>query len=321
MGRSRIAAETADWTTHDIEIISNFRQLRDLEIYRAPLNGTYPVLFNFPLLQKLRIDECLYLKWDLGMLAGFPMLKELDCWGNRSLAGNINSLRVLKDTIETVSIEGCGNVEGNFMDLADFPQLKVLGLVDTAVTGDICDIRENCFPSLECLYLPKGVYGGVGYEFQSIDDGPDVARAVYLLSKQHPSLEYLWYGHLSKDSPDWYRSRNTNDSPPFCIKLVRAGHRIGYRWTTSTKEYPFKDSSDIKGFKLRIPPSNSIAIQLKSLGIEPVQTPIGQLIKALKSKKAYGQENPPSYIPIFKINTVQNTIWVYLLCTYRKIPN
>ncbi len=48
-------AETADRTTHDIEIISNFSKLRILKI-NAELNGRYPFLFNsFPLLEKMSI--------------------------------------------------------------------------------------------------------------------------------------------------------------------------------------------------------------------------------------------------------------------------
>eukprot|EP00985_Skeletonema_marinoi_P012206 scaffold5851_cov115-Skeletonema_marinoi.AAC.1 len=51
------AARTADYTTHDIEIVSIFRNLRSLQIdYQAPLNGTYPFLFNFPLLQNLYVS-------------------------------------------------------------------------------------------------------------------------------------------------------------------------------------------------------------------------------------------------------------------------
>src|SRR5210317_438471 len=66
------AAETAHYTTHDIEIISNFRKLRHLEIMTS-LNGRYHFLFNsFPLLQELCIRRCKNLKWDLDMLAGFP---------------------------------------------------------------------------------------------------------------------------------------------------------------------------------------------------------------------------------------------------------
>jgi hypothetical protein len=237
------AARTSDYTTHDIEIISNFSKLRVLEI-DAALNGRYPVLFNsFPLLQKLTISGgCIYLKWDLEMLAGMPLLKELDCANNRVMSGNINSLRVLKDTLETVIIFNCENVEGNFMDLADFPNLKELDLDDTAVTGDIRDIGENDFSTLEQLNLPEGVYGGHFYEFQRISDAPDVARSVYLLKKQRPALKMneYWCAVLSEDSPDWYESVEVeeygDETPPFFISYVQAGSRFGYRWTTRQME-------------------------------------------------------------------------------------
>ena len=227
------AAMTANRTAYDIEIISNFRKLRNLEIYTADLNGRYPFLFNcFPLLEKLSICGCHYLKWDLEMLAGLPLLKELTCRRNVRLTGNINSLRVLKDTLEKVEILHSSRVEGNFMDLADFPFLKKLELFDTAVTGDIRDISENEFSSLEQLILPKGVYGGRGYEIQHISDATDLVRAVYLLNNQRPALSItrFWYGELSRDSPDWYESVEEYDTPPFEIKFVKAGSRIGYQW-------------------------------------------------------------------------------------------
>jgi hypothetical protein len=239
----RVAARTANLTSHDIGIISNFRKLRYLKIEEsafggAPLNGRYPVFFGFPLLQKLSIQGCNALKWDLGMLAGLPLLKELNCCFNICLTGNINSLRVLKDTLEKVTIRCCENVEGNFMDLADFPNLKKLDLLYTTVTGDIRDIGDNDFSSLDELILPKGVYGGEGYEFQRISDAPDVVRAVYLLKKQRPALAIpeTWCAILSRESPDRYDP--IEDDPlgytlPFSIRFVKAGSRIGYRWETA----------------------------------------------------------------------------------------
>ena len=107
-----LAAATAHYTAHDIEIISNFSKLSELAISYAPLNGRYPFLFNsFPLLQKLSIEHCECLKWDLEMLAGFPLLKELECHYNRGVTGNLSSLRVLKDTLEKLKIESCENID------------------------------------------------------------------------------------------------------------------------------------------------------------------------------------------------------------------
>ena len=252
------AARTDCYTTHDIEVISNFTKLRELKIdYGRLLNGRYPCLFNFPHLQILSIGgSSNYLKFDLEVLAGLPVLKEFACvfsihlTGNlnslralkelekvklhicRNVEGNINSLRVLKNTLEKVKIDFCPLVKGNFMDLADFQHLKELDLSGTAVAGDIRDIGENKFPSLEELTLPKGVYGGAEHEFQRISDAVDVVRVPYLFQKQRPEIVLKdWYALLSRDSPDSYEVEEYDiDFTPDIIRLVRAGTRVGYRW-------------------------------------------------------------------------------------------
>jgi hypothetical protein len=94
---------------------------------------------------------------------------------------------VLKDTLEKVEIRWSAHVEGNFMDLADFPHLKELDLLRTAVIGDIRDIGENDFSSLEELTLPHSVDGAKGSTLQSISNAHDLVRAVYLLKKQRPA--------------------------------------------------------------------------------------------------------------------------------------
>ena len=255
------AAETANWTTSDIGIITNFGQLRELAIIDSPkgisLNGRYPFLFNsFPLLQRLSIQCCFYLKWDLDMIAGLPVLKDLICIHNfGGLTGNINSLEVLKDTLETLVIEGSKGVEGRLMDLADFPHLKELNLYMTAVTGDIRDISNNDFPALEKLHLPACVYGGSGHEIERISDAPDLVRAVYHLKKQRPALSMLknWQGMLSDDSPESYTYMGEIEDwsdfipPPHFIRFVQAGSRIGYRWVTSERSQWIGDDEEGDG--------------------------------------------------------------------------
>eukprot|EP00985_Skeletonema_marinoi_P011912 scaffold5641_cov86-Skeletonema_marinoi.AAC.6 len=157
------ARVTANFMTHDIDMISSFTKLRVLHFENAPLIGRYPVLFNFPLLRELSVSSSHLLKFDLGRLsAGCPSLKSLKMSGNRphlNLTGNLRSLRVLKDTLEEVDVANCQQIEGDFMDLADFPRLKVLELWDTATTGDVRDIGEDDFPALESLGLPTTVCG------------------------------------------------------------------------------------------------------------------------------------------------------------------
>mmetsp|Transcript_2068 Transcript_2068/g.3289 ORF Transcript_2068/g.3289 Transcript_2068/m.3289 type:complete len:401 (+) Transcript_2068:130-1332(+) len=232
----QIAANEANFITHEIEILYRFRKLRLLKIHYAPLNGRYPLLLNFPLLQYLSLNGLDWLKLDLEVLERLLLLIELHLHDIRLLTGNINSVRVLKDTLESIDISFCPDIEGNFMDLADFPRLNELILRQTSVTGDIRDIGERDFLALEVLTLPKGVYGGSGREFQLISDVPDVMNTLYSFRKQRPCLWLKdWYGELSEDSPDWYDGFDGVDifdpcSIPFEVRLVAAGSRIGYRW-------------------------------------------------------------------------------------------
>eukprot|EP00985_Skeletonema_marinoi_P020634 scaffold12330_cov83-Skeletonema_marinoi.AAC.13 len=208
-----IAAESADHSTHDIDIISNFTRLQSLEIYDAPLNGIYPVLFNFPLLQKLTIRN------------------------GGGLSGNLRGLRVLKHTLEKVDINHY-HITGNFMDLADFPHLKELDLWDTDVTGDIRDIGEDDFQVLERPILPESVRGGTSYKFQHVSEVPSFMHAIHRLLQRTPNLfefydDDLWdaFGwSLSKQSPDWYDTEIGRPRPPFDLHYIRAGVRTGWSW-------------------------------------------------------------------------------------------
>ena len=243
----RRAAQTANWTILDIEIISNFSKLRSLEISGAPLNGRYPSLLNFPLLQKLVVMNCPTLKLDMAMLAGLPSLKELEVGRLESSTGNINSLSALKVTLEKLNFSHCGKIEGDIMDLADFPRLKSVKLSDCSeVTGDVREIGEHDFPKLEELKLGAGVIGSSYHEFQVASDVPSVVEAIYRLRQREPSLipnlgSLHW--KLSRDSPEWYDSSDEHGHPPppFCIDLFQVGSRVGWRWKT---EYRYNRGSN-----------------------------------------------------------------------------
>eukprot|EP00984_Skeletonema_dohrnii_P024924 scaffold14060_cov71-Skeletonema_dohrnii-CCMP3373.AAC.1 len=237
-----IAADTANYTTHDINIISSLRKLRSLAIRGAHLSGRYPVLSTFSLLTKFSISYCNYLKFDLDVLVGFPLLKELWLLGNQHLTGNLRSLRVLKDTLEELLICGSRNIEGNIMDLTDFPRLKKLDLTLTFATGDIRNIRRNDFPALENLSLPATVHGGMFYNFQSISDVPDFMHTIHSLLQRTPTLfREIWLSRafawsLSGQSPDRYAGIIGNQSPPFDLQLIRAGSRRGWSWCSFGSE-------------------------------------------------------------------------------------
>ena len=228
---------------YNINLVSNFSKLRKLSVLSdAPLNGRYPTLFNFPLLQELVITECALLNVDFNMFARLTSLRKLDLRTMLHLTGNLGSLKVLKDTLEIINIHNCENVRGNFMVLANFPHLKELILWYTRdVTGDIRDIDEHDFPAMENLCLPHTVVGGIRYKFQRISDVPEFVQSIHPLLKR-PSNPfgkgYEWYvsnknapWYLSSDSPDYYDSAGP-PHPPFCVEFIHAGSRLGWSWVS-----------------------------------------------------------------------------------------
>ncbi len=229
-------AKTADWSTHDIQMISKFRQLRHLKISSYQLNGKYPIFFNYPHLEKLSIEYCANLKWDLKLLIGLPSLKELSVRGGKS-TGNIKSLIALKNTLEKVYLSTSGKVEGDFMDLSDFPLLKSLQLpCCSLITGDVRNIGEDDFPMLKELSIGSGIVGSEYHKFQRIADAPSVMQAIHRLKQRDPPLlsHYSQWTtwSLSRDSPEWYDSNGErgHPKPPFSIDFVRVGSRAGWRW-------------------------------------------------------------------------------------------
>mmetsp|Transcript_32971 Transcript_32971/g.69390 ORF Transcript_32971/g.69390 Transcript_32971/m.69390 type:complete len:274 (+) Transcript_32971:687-1508(+) len=195
------------------------------------MNGIYPSLFNFSCLRTLSINYMQYMKWDLAMLSGTPVLEELACSYGKRLSGSVNSLRVLKETLRSIQFGGCETITGDFMDLEDFPHLECLRLDDTMVTGNVRNLRVHHFPMLRDIRLPKSVYGGMTLE--RISDAPEIMASLYCLQKRTPELfrEYDWT--LSDSSPDFYQMNNVPEKrAPFNVTFVTEGACLGWRWTS-----------------------------------------------------------------------------------------
>jgi hypothetical protein len=66
-------------------------------------------------------------------------------------------------------------------------------------------------------------------------------RAIYIFNKERPTLFSIkdWFGQLSEDSPDWYDfPEEAEETPPFFIRFVEAGSRVGYQWETNEMSNP-----------------------------------------------------------------------------------
>ncbi|MGY3238507.1 MULTISPECIES: TRAP transporter substrate-binding protein [unclassified Bradyrhizobium] len=78
----------------------------------------------------------------------------------------------------------------------------------------------------------------------------------------------------------------------------------GFRQTTSARS-PIKTADDLKGFKIRVPPSPLWTSLFKSLGASPTSIPWGETYSALQTKVADGLENPLAGIYFAKMYEVQ----------------
>ncbi|MCJ9728609.1 TRAP transporter substrate-binding protein [Bradyrhizobium sp. PRIMUS42] len=78
----------------------------------------------------------------------------------------------------------------------------------------------------------------------------------------------------------------------------------GFRQTTSARSV-IKTPDDLKGFKIRVPPSPLWTSLFKSLGASPTSIPWGETYSALQTKVADGLENPLAGIYFAKMYEVQ----------------
>ncbi len=78
----------------------------------------------------------------------------------------------------------------------------------------------------------------------------------------------------------------------------------GYRQMTSSTR-PIKGPDDLKGFKIRVPPSPLWTSMFKAFDAAPMSINFSEVYSALQTKVAEGQENPLSIIFFAKLYEVQ----------------
>src|SRR5271169_2578757 len=78
----------------------------------------------------------------------------------------------------------------------------------------------------------------------------------------------------------------------------------GFRQTTSSTK-PINSPDDLKGFKIRVPPSPLWTSMYKAFGASPASINFNEVYSALQTKVVEGQENPLSLIQIAKLYEVQ----------------
>ena len=135
---------------------------------------------------------------------------------------------------------------------------------------------------------------------------PQVANIMTLLFAYDSSAE-----GLALVSDPTFQSVLAEAGKPFNLVFL-PGFTLnsGMRVVTTSAHRTIHTPEDLRGFRLRIPPSTHLGRQLEALSVVPTPTPVTRLIDTLRSGKADGQENPPSFIPSFGIYRVQNRVVV-----------
>ncbi|MEY2748936.1 MAG: putative C4-dicarboxylase binding protein periplasmic protein [Cyanobacteriota bacterium] len=140
---------------------------------------------------------------------------------------------------------------------------------------------------------------------------PKVAPIMTLLFAYDSSRE----GLALVSDPTFGKVLEESGKPYNLVFLPGATLNSGMRVMTSRAVPTITKAEDLKGFRLRIPPSRDLENQLKALGVKPTLQPVSVLIEVLRSGKSDGQENPPSFIDsfgIYKVNDrliVTNHLW------------
>ena len=115
------------------------------------------------------------------------------------------------------------------MHLSDFPNLEQLDLSQTSVVGDVGRIKDGHFSKIKYLDLPKECFS-----LDQVDDAAVVMQASCCLMRTNGARigehRYPWI--LSNNSSDYYPMDIFSLlEPPFHVQTVKAGSRIGWRWT------------------------------------------------------------------------------------------
>ncbi|EJK73513.1 hypothetical protein THAOC_04859, partial [Thalassiosira oceanica] len=165
-------------------------------------------LFGIKSLLSLDIKHCESLKFDLASLAeGMPNLENLVLESNPRAFGDLS---------------GPG---------LTFPNLEVLNLSHCKVIGDVELLAVTDFPNAKQLHMPKVL--------ASFAQSTRILHVLAGLAKRHTS-PCITTVQLSEQSSDFYgiaeeRGYKIGHVPPFTLEIVKAGPRVGWRWTNTEK--------------------------------------------------------------------------------------
>jgi tripartite ATP-independent transporter DctP family solute receptor len=136
------------------------------------------------------------------------------------------------------------------------------------------------------------------------------AQSGLILSSLVPVAAFNGIGFAFSDYPSVWRAMDGALGKHVVGAVEKAGliafDRMwdnGFRQTLSATQ-PVRSPADLKGFKIRVPPSPLWTALFRDLGASPVTVPWGETYTALQTKVADGLENPLAGIYFAKMHEV-----------------
>ena len=151
--------------------------------------------------------------------------------------------------------------------------------IQSVVSGDI-DIDIQGASALSALYAPMGTVDGA-FVFDSSEH--------MFKFFTDPASDALTQGFLDK-----------------------TGVRILGAWNTGARQFtankPIRTPDDLKGLRMRFPPSPQFLLNAAAMGATPVEVAYSELYLALQQKTVDGQENPLVNIKAINLPEVQSYV-------------
>jgi C4-dicarboxylate-binding protein DctP len=180
------------------------------------------------------------------------------------------------------------------------------------------ELAEKRFPGrVEVRVYPRATLYGDAEEVQALLRG-DVNLVAPAVSKLEPytrKLQVFELPFLFRDLAALERFERTKDGRALLDAMSTIGIRGLAYWHSGMKELSsdrprLRRPEDLKGLKVRIPPSAVIEAQFRALGAEPLKMDYGEVYRALRDGAVDAQENTWSNIYAQKLHEVQQTIAV-----------
>lgn len=179
----------------------------------------------------------------------------------------------------------------------------------------IKEVAEAAGVGLTIEIFGASTLGGDADRIQSVIAGDiDIdIQGASALAAVYPPMAPLDGAFVFDDSDHVYNYFTSDASAPLKDGFYdTTGVRILGAWNTGARQFtanvPIREPEDLKGLRMRFPPSPQFLMNAAAMGAEPVEVAYEELYLALQQGTVDGQENPVVNIDSINLDEVQDYI-------------